>query len=592
MLKILLFVLLLSNCNSIFSQVLTNQSYSDFSILDSLAASGVIMGPGKKQPGIVLTRDQAVDLLSRFHKVRNWKTPDDPFRKALGQLIFKATNPPYDSTASYLKNYPVDSLSIPWDQFYIWEPVRVRVPADIWADAGKQADSLAVRDSAVVAGIIVPSGIDTLKRQSEVHARAELPVGRDTTLMVIVDTLSEVRSAYSEFPFRYFSQPYQGDSLKIAINLLLDYIDSSDTSLISITGIRDRGTQLWLNSSSGRMVRYWLNNGLNDSVTVWIGTPSKNTIGLYLEQGVAFRRPAFQGYVTDARIDVKSQDKTTLQDIKKIYTKSQYWKYRTESSFVMNQGLLTNWVKGGESSVSTALDITAYADYNNKLMLLSSNNFARLKYGLIASSGKGIMKNLDLLETNSKLNHKAFGKFDFSAIMLFKTQIAKGYNYPNDSVPVSKFMNPATLTIGLGLDYKPNKFTSINVSPLSYKGTFVHDTASIDQTKYGIAADKRSKNEPGASFMVTNEFRPFKKITVTNRLQLFTNYINKPQNIDVDWEMIMVASLNWFTDVRLNTHLIFDDDTRTPVKGEEAGSRKTARIQFKELLGFSFVFRF
>ncbi len=36
------------------------------------------------------------------------------------------------------------------------------------------------------------------------------------------------------------------------------------------------------------------------------------------------------------------------------------------------------------------------------------------------------MKNLDLLETNSKFNHKAFGKFDFSAIMLFKTQIAKG----------------------------------------------------------------------------------------------------------------------------------------------------------------------
>ncbi|NTW67016.1 MAG: DUF3078 domain-containing protein, partial [Nitrospirae bacterium] len=43
---------------------------------------------------------------------------------------------------------------------------------------------------------------------------------------------------------------------------------------------------------------------------------------------------------------------------------------------------------------------------------LSSNNFARIKYGLIKSGEEGIRKNLDLLETNSKLNHKAFGKFD------------------------------------------------------------------------------------------------------------------------------------------------------------------------------------
>ena len=168
--------------------------------------------------------------------------------------------------------------------------------------------------------------------------------------------------------------------------------------------------------------------------------------------------------------------------------------------------------------------------------------------------------------------------------------------YPTDTtkVLVSKFMNPAVLTVGFGLDYKPNKNTSINFSPLSYKGTFVTDTTgikgvdAIDQTKYGIAADRLSKNEPGASFMITNIFKPFKTVTVTNRLQLFTNYINNPQNIDVDWEMILTANLNWFTDVRFNTHLIFDDDTKT----EDKDGKKTARVQFKELLGLSFIFRF
>ena len=65
-------------------------------------------------------------------------------------------------------------------------------------------------------------------------------------------------------------------------------------------------------------------------------------------------------------------------------------------------------------------------------MLLSSNHFARIKYGLIKTGDDKIRKNIDLLETNSKLNHKAFGKFDFSGIMLFKTQVSKGYNYPNE----------------------------------------------------------------------------------------------------------------------------------------------------------------
>ncbi len=180
--------------------------------------------------------------------------------------------------------------------------------------------------------------------------------------------------------------------------------------------------------------------------------------------------------------------------------------------------------------MSTTLDITGFADYENKLLKLNSANFARLKYGLIATTENGVRKNLDLFETNSKINHKAFGKFDFSGIMLFKTQISKGHTYTDSSKNmVSRFMNPATLTLGFGLDYKPGKKTSINFSPLSYKATFVPDTSRIDQTLYGVAADRRAKHEPGMSFMITNEYKPSESLTVTNRLQLFTNYRHNPR---------------------------------------------------------------
>ncbi len=484
---------------------------------------------------VKLSRSQALAYLRKMYQPYLWKSPNDPLRSALGHLISEASNPPFDSTEYLLRTFPYDSIRI----------------------------------------------------------------------SVIVDTLDAVTSGYPGFPFRFYRYPLQGDSIKAAVSLLLDFVERRDSIKVHFTGSGGGEYPLWLNSRSKMMTRFWLKNDLNDSVTVWIGNQGKDTIGLYLEQGVNFRRPSRQGNFSEARIDFQKQDNSSLVRIKKIMTKTQYWKYHTEASLALTQGMLTNWVKGGESSISTALDVTWFADYTNKPMLLSSNNFARIKYGLIVSGEedsrkKIIRKNLDLLETNSKLNHKAFGKFDFSGIMLFKTQVARGYNYPNDSVPVSKFLNPAILTLGIGLDYKPNKQTSINFSPLSYKATFVPDTGHIDQTKYGIAKNRRSKHEPGASFLISNEFKPIKTVTVINRLQLFTNYIHNPQNIDVDWEMIIQANLNWFTDVRLNTHLIFDDDTKTPlftrenipVLGPDGLQKKTARIQFKELLGFSFIFRF
>ena len=390
---------------------------------------------------------------------------------------------------------------------------------------------------------------------------------KDTTLMVVIDTLHEVTASHSGFPFRHLSFPYQSDSIKVAVDALVKYLVDRDSALVYFTGIDNRITPVWLNSKSEKYVRYWLKNDINDSVTVWIGNPSRDTFGLYLEKEVTFKRPPKQGNYSDARINVKEVDKSKLLEIQKVYIKPHYWKDRLEANFILSQAALSNWVKGGENSLSTAMDITEYANYENKSLNLASYNFARIKLGFL-TSGSDVKKNLDLIETNSKLNHKAFGKFDFSGVLLFKTQIAPGYNYSTEPDPtmVSKFLNPATLTIGIGLDYKPNKTTSVNFSPLSYKGTYMTDTVGpLDQTSYGIPKDKKSLHEPGVSLMVTHEFKPVKTVSIVNRLQLFTNYIHNPQNIDVDWEMIATASLNWFTDVRLNTHLIYDDDTKSQV---------------------------
>jgi hypothetical protein len=570
----LLFILsFLSVSISGFSQDESHKLTKSVILLDSLKRNEIIFNGEQKKPEISLSPEQSVRYLQQKMQPELWKNTKDPLRQAIGQLVFSASHPPFDSAEYFLNRYPFDSIKVPWDKFYTWEEIKLKIPA-------------------------IQNPPESVSNFDSIRASAIL---KDTTIMVLIDTLHKVIPANGNFPFTFYEYPYQGDSIAIAVKSLLDLTAMRDSSLLNIYGSGNAITPVWLNSRSGRMQRFWLKNGLYDSVTVWIGSNSRNTIGLYLEDGVTFKRPAKQDDYSQAKIELKEIDRSKLLTVKEITIKPQYWKYRSEASFALNQAAVSNWVKGGESSISTTFDITGYADYENKSLKINSSNFARIKFGLIAS-GNGddkwdVRKNIDLLETNSKLNHKAFGKFDFSAILLFKTQIASGFTYPTDTtrVLVSKFLNPAVITVGLGLDYKPNKNTSINFSPLSYKGTFVTDTTgtkginAIDQTKYGIAGNRRSLNEPGVSFMITNEYKPVKTVTITNRLQLFTNYIHNPQNIDIDWEMIATASLNWFTDVRLNTHLIYDDDTKTLVKDK---SKKTARTQFKELLGFSFIFRF
>ena len=138
------------------------------------------------------------------------------------------------------------------------------------------------------------------------------------------------------------------------------------------------------------------------------------------------------------------------------------------------------------------------------------------------------------------------------------------------------------------------------MAPLSFKNTFVVDTAEINQTIYGIDEDKRALKELGAQIVLNNKFSPTKNLNIENRLRLFSNYLKKPQNVDVDWEVIMDQKINWFFTIRLHLHLVYDDDIHFPVYDSEGepvqepdGSYKTvAKTQFKEFIGLALQFKF
>ncbi|MGE5348135.1 MAG: DUF3078 domain-containing protein [Actinomycetota bacterium] len=631
--KILLLVLCLSGTFDLAGQAIDVPALPQVAAprTDTLAVTGTLMRQIKAAPvpgingpqDILLDTDESLKFLERFcASPALWKRSSDPLREALRNLVWLASRPPADTVINYLSRYPFERIRVPAESYYLFDSVRIILPLvspdstrtdnavngarpdEMFISAGRSLEKvmLAADDRPIINN-------DTLKLNDSVYVLmkdfipARLPHStNDTIVLVITDTLPEVSLAGADFPFRYLRNPYLSDSLQAAVNSLIGYLETRDSSLVRITSETGRGTQMWLNGLSDNLVRFWLPDGKGDSVTVWLGSPLRNTISLRAEEGVLFRKQAWHDRYVDTRVNVTTAQQEELRRVALSKVKPDLWKFKTDLSYLLSQGVVSNWAKGGENNVSTVLDVTSALNYNNKITKVNSATSARFALGLQAS-GKydGIRKNLDILEINSKVNHKAFGKFDLSGIFQFKSQFLPGYTYPNDttSVMVSKFFNPATFILGYGLEYKPDKNTSISFSPLSYKGTFVTDTARINQTKYGIAGDKRSKNELGAYLTINSKLVLFEKINMSNRVQFFSNFLSKPQNVDVDWEMIATMPLNWFTDLRVNVHLIYDDNTQLPVfdrgepvLGTDGKQKKAPMVQFKELLGVSFVFKF
>jgi hypothetical protein len=127
----------------------------------------------------------------------------------------------------------------------------------------------------------------------------------------------------------------------------------------------------------------------------------------------------------------------------------------------------------------------------------------------------------------------------------------------------------------------------------------VLDTVNINQTNHGIEQDKRTRQEMGGQIVIKNSMTLFDDLKVNNNIRLFSNYLDKPQNIDMDWEMSLEKQISYLFSIRLNLHLIYDDDVRFPVfnsAGEpvllpDQTPYKVAKAQFNQFLGLTFSFR-
>ena len=568
-------------------------------------------------------------LMSYYMNNEIWENPNDPLRHALYRIAWYVINSPVDSTMKYLESYPFNNLNystFPKDTILqqlrslsdsIMETQIDTVKSELLLDISDTTftqqiltDSIkGIRDTILLRKIdsLSLAGPDSVvATEMEVQEPDTLLLQlADSTIIHMGDSIKLYITDTLGIPFLEINKPGIGDSLRYAVNLLIEEI-RKDSMLVWMMNLANDSTNVWVNKKGKSFSRFWLKNEVMDSIGLWMENVGRKGIKLTLDDGVYFKKFSRHKNIDDFKFEEEKPD-ADLRKITPVVVKPVYWKLGAETGINFTQGYLSNWVKGGESSVSALGDFTSFANYT-KNKTKWENNF-RFKYGLMKTGEKGLRKNDDLWEINTKFGQKAFGKLGrnimkehgkeslknwyYSFLISLKSQIAAGYNYPNDSVIVSSFMSPGHLFFVLGLDYKPSKTTSILMSPITSKSTIVRDTVNIDQTKYGLDHDRKIKSEMGGYMKAKFLIKISDDISLYNKLSLFTNYLDNPQNIDIDWEATLKMRINYYINANISTHLIYDDNIQVPIydsEGIKIGSGP--RTQFKELISVGFTFKF
>lgn len=271
----------------------------------------------------------------------------------------------------------------------------------------------------------------------------------------------------------------------------------------------------------------------------------------------------------------------------------------------ISQTALINWAAGGQNSYSGNALFKYSANYKKNKW--KWNNDLTMSYGGLAQGELPWQKTDDRLEVNSKVSRQAKGPWSYAAFMNFRTQFVDGFKLPDDSNLISTWMAPGYLTFGLGMDYTPNEYFTANISPIAGKFTFVANPDLADAGAFGVEAAEYDsltgeKTKDGSIYRfelggnVSLQFKKeiAKNVELDTKLNLFSNYLEEPGNIDVNWDLMLNMKVNEWLSASLICNLIYDHDIDIAVDEDNDGIPEAVgpRTQFKEVLGVGLNMKF
>ncbi|WP_288764018.1 DUF3078 domain-containing protein [uncultured Weeksella sp.] len=255
------------------------------------------------------------------------------------------------------------------------------------------------------------------------------------------------------------------------------------------------------------------------------------------------------------------------------------WVINGTNSLQINQNTFSNWMPGGENSVSAAAKIDYELSYRKQKHLW--DNRILLEYGFIDNKTNGTRKTADNINITSSYGYLFKDDWYLIASVNLRSQFTEGYDYnATPKKKLSNFMAPGYLTVGVGANYIPKPNFQISIHPITSRTTFVLDKTLQKKDNFGLKEEGDvAYFEMGAYVGARYKFKLFENVHYDNNIALFSNYSDKPLNIDVVYTGNLDMKINNFLSTQLSVNLIYDED-------------QIKKTQLKQALGVGLVYKF
>lgn len=291
------------------------------------------------------------------------------------------------------------------------------------------------------------------------------------------------------------------------------------------------------------------------------------------------------GHMQVQRAMIKDIEEDLLDKKRALRDQKTNWRRQLNLSLQITQNYATNnWYQGAANAFAMLAGVKGYANYKDEHIVWENSGEWRAGLSTVSGDSLRVIKVTDdVFRLNTKFGFQVHAKWYISAVGEFKTNFWPNYR-TNSSQLSTTFLTPIRFNLGVGVDYKPIKGLSVNISPATYKMVYatISDAERVNVSDFGIEAGKNILNELGSSLRVDWKWRPLREIEMEANFYFFTNY----QRVETELELDVNFIINRYLSAKLMMHPRYDSTI-------ELAEGQKNKLQFKELIsvGFSHTFR-
>ena len=291
--------------------------------------------------------------------------------------------------------------------------------------------------------------------------------------------------------------------------------------------------------------------------------------------------------------------------------------WATKGGLGLDLGQLANinpYIGGGSNRLGIGGAIAFKANFKKKQMSWNNDinvnlTTQRIGNGNLAIGSKDKVpfeKALDLFTISSNFAYKIKegSAWAYSGDLFYLSQLLGSYQdsankkiylkevktAPFNTSIVSKLFSPANVTFGLGMKYQKSANWYAFLSPIALKGIIVADQDIANLGVHGTEKNadgtyKQSRIGIGTLARGGYTTKLWNKINFGSELLLFSDYLDKPQNIDITWlnnigvEIFKGFNLNFGVNAFYDDNKINSISDRNAVGGISGTGKRTNWIQ-------------